>query len=241
MKTIVVFKLCKNPKDAMVSTDGQIDWGITKLSASDDDYRCTEIAKTLDGEIVGLTIGDGDIAWGAARGTSKTIHITDGGHMDDAARAAAVLAEAIRREGNVDLVLIGDSTWDPAVSVMLGAELGWKTLAGVTDVRPGDEGIFARRRMTVGEQEIALTLPAALGIMAQSEEGDPPSMKQVLFARKKPVDKITLEELGAETVSGLKVTGTKAPESAEATMLTGEDPAEIANKILDALRDEGVL
>ena len=241
MKIVVVFKPCKNPKDAMVSADGQIDWGITKLSASDDDYRCTEIARALDAEIVGLTIGDGDIAWGAARGAAKTIHITDGKQLDDAAETAAILGEAIRREGDVDLVLIGDSAWDPAISVMLGAELGWNTLAGVTDVRCENDRMVVKRRTSAAEQEISLALPAALGIMAKSEEGNPPSMRQVLTARKKPVVKIKVEELGADSTSGLKVLGTRMPESTEATMLTGEDPAEIAGRILAALRDEGVL
>jgi electron transfer flavoprotein beta subunit len=114
MKIIVVFKWSRNPIDARVSTDGTVDWRGVKMAASDDDPAVMEIARTLaeGGEIIGLTVGDGDTAWAAARGAARTMVVADALPGTDSAATGAVLAAAIRRMEGVDAVIIGDSAWD---------------------------------------------------------------------------------------------------------------------------------
>ena len=102
MKSAMVFKLCKDPKDAVVASDGTADWGMSSLAASDDDFRASEIARELGGQVIGLTIGTGDLAWAAARGAAETVVISDAMPSADAATTAAILAAAIRKIGDVD-------------------------------------------------------------------------------------------------------------------------------------------
>ena len=211
------------------------------LKAGDDDFRSTEIAKALGGSITGLTIGNGDTAWAAARGASETTLITDVMPSADMADVARSLAAAIRNMEGVDLVLIGDSLWEPAVPVLLGAELGWTSFAGVTDVDQSENGFVIRRRTANIEQQIEIKGPAVLAIAAKSSEETPPGLKQVLMARKKKVNKVTAADLNAVPGNAVAYTGMALPESTEAEMITGETAEAIADRLYTVLRQEGVL
>lgn len=111
MKIIVVFKWSRNPQDARVGVDGTVDWRGVKMAASDDDAAAMEIARAIaeGGEIIGLTLGDGDVAWAAARGAARTVVVADAQPDVNSSVTGAVLAAAIRRVEGVDAVLIGDS------------------------------------------------------------------------------------------------------------------------------------
>lgn len=161
--------------------------------------------------------------------------------FEDAAATAAVLAKAIQDIGDVDLVLIGDSSWDPAVPALLGAKLGWTSLMGVLEVKEQNDALVARRRTVSVEQEIEVPKPAVLGILALSGEETPPGIKQVIMARKKPVEKKTLADLGAAVEDVVSVAGSTLPDSTEAVMITGETPEETVQKLLDVLHGEEVL
>lgn len=241
MKSVVAFKLCKDPKEAVVLSDGAIDWGLTKLAPSDSDDRAAEIARELGCETIGLTIGDGDLAWAAARGASGTIHIKDANESLDAVKTASLLAAAVQKAGDVDLVLIGDSTWDPAVPVLLGAQLGWTSMAGVVEARQEGSGLVVKRRTQSMEQEVQISLPAVLGILALRENEDKPGMKQILAARKKPVETLTAQELGFDCPDAVAAVVTALPDSTAAKIISGEDAADIAKKLFETLKTEGVL
>lgn len=241
MKTVIVFKLCKDPRDATISADGTADWGMAALKASDDDFRSTEIAKELGGSVTGLTIGNGDISWAAARGAAETTHITDVMPSYDLYETTVALASAIRKMEDVDLVLIGDSLWEPTVPVLIGAELGWTSLAGVVNVKSIDNGYKVTRRTSNMEQEIEITGPAVLAIAAQSSEETPPGLKQVLMARKKKVNKLTASDIEFTAESRVSCTAMELPESTEAEMITGKTPEEIVDRLFAVLKQEGVL
>ncbi|SDF79821.1 Electron transfer flavoprotein domain [Sporomusa acidovorans] len=125
MKIIVVFKWSKNPQDARVGVDGSVDWRGVKMAVSDDDPAAMEIAAAIaaGGEIIGLMVGDGDVAWAAARSAARTVVVTDALTDVDSSVTGAVLAAAIRRVEGVDAVLIGDSAWDYGVVTALTGQL----------------------------------------------------------------------------------------------------------------------
>ncbi|MBE6123381.1 MAG: hypothetical protein E7190_11825 [Erysipelotrichaceae bacterium] len=240
MKTVIVFKLCKDPRDANIGPDGTVDFGMASLKASDDDFRSTEIAKLLSTETAGLTIGSGDTAWAAARGASETTVITDADESEDKTGTARLLASAVR-DMDADLVLIGDSTWEPSVPVLLGAELGWTSLAGIVDVKQNENGYTAVRRTSSGEKEIRFAAPAVLGIVAKSGEETPPGLKQVLMARKKPVRKVLKADLCKEISEHADHIGYELPETTDAVMISAQTPEETVKKLFAVLKEDGVL
>jgi electron transfer flavoprotein beta subunit len=244
IKIIVVFKWLKNPEDAHVGSDGSVDWRGAKMAVSDDDPAAVQVARELadaGGEIIGLTIGDGDAAWAAARGASSTVIVTDAQSNADAAATATALVAAVRRIGGADLVLIGDSSWDYGVSVALAGQLGWTALAGVSSAKLDGERLLATRKFGDSTQIIEVARPAVLAVSANRAEQNPPGMKEVLAARKKPQTKLTLADLGVTQPEGVTSRGTKLPDTAPAKIIDGADPVAAAAQIVAALRTEGVL
>jgi len=244
MKSIVVFKWLRNPQDARVGMDGSVDWGAAKMSASDDDPAAILVAKDLaagGGEVVGLTIGDGDVAWAAARGAASPVVVTDALTDLDSAATGAILAAGVRRIGGADVVLIGDSAWDYGVVVAMAGQLGWPTLANVVSVAVEGSRLRVTCRVGAETQVVDVAGPVVLAVAARRAEQQVPGMKEVLAARKKPVTRFTQADLGVQRAATVTLRGTKHPETAMAKMFDGADPAAAAAQVVAALRMDGVL
>ena len=243
MKAIVVFKWSRNPVDARVGTDGSVDWRGVRLAASEDDPAAIEIAKALaeGDDIVGLTMGDGDVAWAAARGAARTVVIEDAATELNSLATGAALAAAVRHCGDADVVIAGDSSWDYAVVSALMGELGWTAVAGVIAAEAAQGGLRVTRKKGSLYEVLEVGLPAVLGAVATRAEENVPGMKDVLAARKKPVERVTLADLAPSSAAALESRGTRFPGTAAARMIDGADPAAASEELLAALRADGVL
>jgi electron transfer flavoprotein beta subunit len=239
MRCVLAFTWARNPEDARVGADGSVDWG-TRLAPSDDDAAAAAVARGLGVEVVGLTLGGGDVAWAAARGAERTLAVTDARPGADGGATAAALAAGVRHAGDVDVVVVGDCAWDRTVPVSLGARLGWPTVAGVQSADVDGDHLRVTRRTAGGTEVLAVTTPAVLAVAARHTEQAPPGMRDVLAARKKPVERLTLQDLGV-AASGVRVRGTALPQTAPARVFAGDDPAAAAGQLVAALRAEGVL
>lgn len=243
MKSVIVFKWAKNPQDARVSANGSVDWRSARMAVSDDDAAAVAVARDIvvGGDIVGLALGDGDATWAAARGASSTVSVTDAEPNADAAATAAVLAAGVRHIGDADVVVVGDCAWDPMVPVSLAAQLGWPVLAGVLSATPEGDRLRVTRRTAAGAQVVDVSTPVVLAVAARRAEQKTPGMKEVLSARKKPLEKVTTAALGVSHDGGVRVRGTTLPEAVAARVIDGTDPAAAVEQLLAALRSEGVL
>lgn len=243
MKVIAVFKWARNPQDALVGADGSTSWPGVKLSANDDDPAVMEIAGALaEGkDITALTIGDGDTAWAAARGAASTIVVTDALSEVSGSATGAVMAAAIRRMEGVDAVIVGDSSWDYSVVAALTGQLGWTAVAGVTAAEPSDGGLKVTRRFGSASQVLSVKGPVVLAVAASRAEENAPGMREVLQARKKPVEKLTLADLGLDSGSAASSQGTRFPDTPPAKVFDGADPAAACEQLMAALRADGLL
>lgn len=243
MKTVIVFKWAKNPEDARVGSDGAVDWRVAKMAVSDDDAAAVTVARELSagGDLVGLTLGDGDVAWAAARGASSTVCVTDAHPNPDAAVTAAILAAGVRHVDEVDVVVIGDCLWDHAVPVTVGANLGWCSVAGVVSATIEGDSLRVTRKTSAGTQVLRVQPPAVLAVAARHTEDKVPGMKDVLLARKKPVEKVSITDLQVVGMDRVTVRGTALPQAAPARIFDGSDPATAVKQLVSALRAEGVL
>lgn len=244
MKVIVIFKWCRNPQDALVGAAGNVDWPGVKLSANDDDPAVMELAKAIAGgdEIVALTMGDGDTAWAAARGAARTVVVTDALSEVNSSVTGAVLAAAVRHIGDADAMLIGDSSWDYGVVSAFVGQLGWPAVAAVTSAEQKEGILQAVRKTGSLSQVLEVETPAVLAVMATQSEKNEPSMKQVLTARRKPVEKLTMADLGLSSpfaaVTSLK---TRFPDTPPAVLIDGADPASACGQLMTSLHMDGVL
>lgn len=244
MKAVVVFKWLRNPEDARVGSDGSVDWRAAKMAVSDDDPAAAVVANAVaavGGECVGLTLGDGDASWAAARGASSTVVVTDAEPCANSAATAAIMAAGVRSIGGVDVVLIGDSAWDRGVPVALAGLLGWSVLADVESAAVEGDRLRVTRKFGDGTQVVDVARPVVLAVAASRAEQHAPGMKEILAARKKPVTKVTMTELGVEPDTAVTSRGTQFPATTAARVIDGADPVAAAAQLLAALRSEGVL
>lgn len=238
MRSVLGFKWARDPQDAKVDSGGMVTWRSTKLAVSDDDAAAAEVARGLGGEIIGLTLGEGDVAWAAARGASSTLCVSDTDVEAGGSHSADLLAAGVRRIGGADVVLLGDCAWDRLVAVAVGAKLGWRTLAGVLAAEEREGQLLVSLRRSAGVETMTVQTPVVLAVTARHTEGRPPGMKEVLAARKKPVERVTVAELGVAPALPSQIRGTALPPRPQTQIFTGQDAAE---QLASALRSEGVL
>ena len=104
----------------------------------------------------------------------------------------------------------------------------------------GDGRVEVVRTVDDLEETLSLALPVVVGVAARSAEARAPGMKELLAARKRPVTRTSLAELGVEVPEPLVDRGTHLPATAPTRVFDGE-PGEAARQLVAALRNEGVL
>ena len=240
MTSVAIFKWAMNPHDERVGSDGQIKWLAERPEAGDDDYAAVQAARDAapDAELVGLTMASGDMAFAAARGAERTVAIEGVSILSQPTEVASALANAIKGMGDVSLVSIGDATWSPMVPSLLAAELGWPCILAVDAVRPEGDALVVTRRFGAGTQDVAVSGPVVLAVAARREEGAKPGMRQVLQARKKPVDTVPASFGDVQTFEAI---GVHEPTAQASKLYDGADPAAAVAQLVSALQSEGVL
>jgi electron transfer flavoprotein beta subunit len=258
MRIVVAYKWTCDPEEATVRADGTVDWSRAKPGISTYDPVAIELARRLAEEagveLIGVTAGPkgvgAPIASKAAlgRGLDRVVIIEDDS-LREAGRSelAAVLAEAIRRIGDVDLVITGDSSVDVAakmVPTVLAGELGWPAVVEVTAVTGQAGALRVERSIPGGVQVLEISGPAVLAASADAAIPHVPGMKELLAAGKKPVDQLELTGLDVPARSAvMTVTGRARPErkARKGQLIDASDPAAAAAELVTALRAAGVL
>ncbi len=135
-------------------------------------------------------------------GAHAGVHVLDEAiHGSDAAATSLILAEAVKKIGNTDLILTGLASTDGAMGVvpaMLAERLGLPqvTLASELTVEGGT--VTIRRDGDVASVTITATLPAVVSVTDQINEPRYPSFKGIMAAKKKPVQTWSLADLGID-------------------------------------------
>jgi electron transfer flavoprotein beta subunit len=243
MTTVVAYSWARSADSALVRADGSVGWRSTRMTAGEDDHAAVAVARGLAAEgteVVGVTLGDADPSWALARGVGRAVCVADAPPLADEAATAAVLAAAVRAVPGAEVLVIGDCEEHPMVPAALAGALGWTAVLGVTSADATPDGIVAVRRSGDADEVVTVLPPVVLGVRAEGAEARPPGMKEMLTARKRPVDRRTLAELGLALPGAPESRGTRAPEVVGAQLFTG-DAAEAARALVVALRSEGVL
>jgi len=244
MKIAMIYKWARDPEAATVRLDGSVDWRGAKMVAGEDDPAALDAAKTMaegsETEIVGITIGDGDASWILARGVQETFSVADVPNLTDQATIGKILASVVKRTKDIDVIVIGDPKSYSGVPVSLAGSLGWPSIMGLTSAKIEGDKIIATRHVGSEEQTITISTPVVLGFVAESEEKKTPGMKEMLMARKRPINKILLSDLNIIVDDRIDSRGSRAPEVKYAHLFEG-NPSDSAAQLIDALQKEGVL
>ena len=190
-----------------------------------------------------------------AMGCDEVILISDPSlDGSDALATSYILAQAIRKLGDVDLVLFGKQAIDGdtgLVPIGVARRLGWAPLTytiKIAELDPAAKTIQAERLLEQGKQIVTSTLPAVIGTVKDINEPRYPSFMGIRKAAKATIPTWTAADLGLEAdkvgAAGSathwpKVYGLPAREGS-VQMLTGT-PAEIATQLVDHLLADKVI
>src|SRR5438105_5244299 len=141
-----------------------------------------------------------------AMGAAKAILVSDEALSgSDALSTAKVLAKAIER-ANPDLVLTATESTDgytgtiPAQVAEL-LNLPMVTFAKHIEVGPDKTSVKVQRQTEAGYDECEAPLPAVVSVTAGVVEPRYPSFKGIMAAKSKPVDQLTVADLGLDAGS----------------------------------------
>lgn len=137
-----------------------------------------------------------------AMGAAKAVLVSDDALAgSDALGTAKVLAKAIERVGDVDLVLTATESTDGytgTIPTQVAELLGWPSLTFAKHIEVGDGKVTIQRQTEAGYDVVEAATPAVASVTAGVVEPRYPSFKGIMAAKNKPVDEVTVSDLGLD-------------------------------------------
>jgi electron transfer flavoprotein beta subunit len=173
-----------------------------------DEYAIEEglkIAEAHGGEVTILSVGPVKAAESVRKalsmGADRAVHVADEAIAgSDALATSLVLAQALRRTG-FDLVILGSESTDARTGVvpaMLAERLGVPQLTLAGRVEIDGTQVTVRRVSDEGVDTVTGPLPAVVSVVEKINEPRYPSFKGIMAAKKKPVQALSLADLGVD-------------------------------------------
>jgi electron transfer flavoprotein beta subunit len=155
----------------------------------------TLVSMAPNGEVAGLRQA-------LAMGAAKAVLVSDdalagAGSLD----TAKVLAAAIGRAGEYDLVLAGVESSDGYTGVVpeqIAAVLDLPSVGFAKSVEVDGGTLKVQRQTEAGYDQVESPLPAVVSVTAGVVEPRYPSFKGIMAAKSKPVDTLTVADLGLD-------------------------------------------
>ena len=148
-----------------------------------------------------LTMDDSD-AYGVEMGL-QLVEAAGGGEVTLVSMTAKVLA-AVMHWLEPDLVLAGTESTDGytgTMPVQLAELLCWPSVSFAKHVEISDGVLRVRRQTEAGYDEVTCPLPAVVTVTAGVVEPRYPSFKGIMAAKSKPIEELTLSDLGLDPSS----------------------------------------
>ena len=257
MKIVVCVKQVPDSAATVTVDGGKVSWGDAPLVINPWDEYAVEAALQLTeaqgGDVVAVSMGD-DAAKEAlkhslAMGCSEAILVKDAAFAGlDSTGVARVLAAAVGKVGDADLVIFGKQAIDSDTGVtaaMAARVLGWPALTLLSKIDEVSGGsIKAERAMEESRQMVESKLPAVLSIVKDYAEPRYPSFMGIRKASKAEIPEWTAADLGIDAPKAVvSWPELMAPPAREITneIIEGDSAAEKAEKLADKILAEKVL
>jgi electron transfer flavoprotein beta subunit len=183
-----------------------------------------------------------------AMGAAKAILVSDDSLKgSDALSTAKVLAAAIKR-AEPDLVITATESTDGytgTVPAQVAAILGMPSVTFAKKIEVDGQTVKVERQTEAGYDEVTSPLPAVVSVTAGVVEPRYPSFKGIMAAKSKPVDQLTVADLGLDGQVGAAaarqeiVSVQPAEERAAGEKI--EDDGESFKKIVEFLEKQKVI
>jgi len=211
-----------------------------------------KLKEAVGGEVTAVTIGPERAAESLrkalAMGADKGIHVSDPATAGSDSLGFAKILAAVAKRQPFDLIVCGRQAQDTdlgATGPMLAELLGLPCVANVVHLSAGEGGRLAvHRNGDAGREVLDVGMPIVLTANDSLNEPRLASLRGIMAAKKKPLDTLTLADLGVDPAS-VGATGAKVsvaellpPKGRKAGQKFEGDAAEIARKVVDLLVNE---
>ena len=255
MKIVVCLKQVPS-RDANLRLNASSTWieeGDIGFEVNEPDVFALEEAlrlkEKLGGEVIVCTMGPARasqaIKEALAKGVDRALHLDDPAFANlDAHGTARVLAAAVRRE-NPDLVLTGLQSDDfgfAQTGVILAELLGLPHSTIVMEIQAEADRLKIKRELEGGWfQWIEMPLPAVLTIQSGINKPRYATLKGIMAAKNKPLQKLAAQDLGLDATAlepRQVISRIYVPEKTAQTEFIEGSPREIAERLVDKLKNE---
>jgi electron transfer flavoprotein beta subunit len=173
-----------------------------------DEYAIEEglkIAEAQGGEVTILSMGPAkaadSIRKALSMGADKAVHVVDDALAGSDALATSLAISVALKQTGFDLVIFGSESTDARtglVPAMVTERLGVPqlTMAGKVDI--AGSSVTVRRVSDDGYQVVTGSLPAVVSVVEKINEPRYPTFKGIMAAKKKPVQTLSLADLGLD-------------------------------------------
>jgi len=211
------------------------------------------IKEKLGGEIITLTVSSEDakpvLREGLALGADKAYWLNDPALQGtDTWGTAYVLAEMVKKIGEFDLILCGDSSLDSfsgLVGPRLSEMLNVPQITSVGKVTVEGDAVIAERSLEDASETVKAKMSALISVTREINQPRIPSLMMIMKASKKEIVAWSLKDLNvtAEKIgSRTEIISVLAPKmDRKKIKVTGESVQEIAGKLAKAIIQEGVI
>ena len=257
MKIIACIKQVPDSEAKVKAEAGKVTWGDAPLVINPFDEYAVEGAlqqkeansgSTVTALCIGPESAREALKHALAMGADDAILVSDPALNElDTVGAAHVLAAAIQKIGGVEMVVFGRQTLDNGAGITAAQTarlLGWPMLGLAGQIKVQDENVTVDRVIEEGRQTVSAKLPAIISVVQSIGEPRYPSFMGIRKASKANIPVWSLGDLGtgAPTAIVKRMELMNPPvQNTEIEIITGESPAEIANKLTDKILAEKVL
>lgn len=197
-------------------------------------------------EIVAVTMGPESatraLHKAVSLGADRSIQLTDDALAGSDVQATGyALAETLRKE-SPDLVLLGQQSDDGecyTIGAIVADNLQMPSLTQVIKMDVADGGLTCERQAEYGYDTVQVELPAVISVGDAINEPRYPSLKAIMGAKKKPLEKVGAGDVGIDAGrvgadgSQVQCGDFKAPPSKSAgQIIEDEDTNETVEKIV---------
>lgn len=200
------------------------------------------------GEVIVLGIGPDrcteSIRTALAMGADRGVHVNDDAVNQGDPYVIAQTLAAVARQGQYDVIFCGHRAIDDdfgQAGAMLAEFLGLPQITLVTKVEIGADKKSAviERDVEGGKEVVEVSLPCVITSQKGLNEPRYASLPGIMKAKKKPIDKKTVADLGINVESKLQSRAyTMPPERTAGKKFEGMEPADAAKAVVQALRNE---
>ena len=185
-----------------------------KMSTNPPDDNAVEEAVKLKEsgqakEVIAITIGEEKaqetVRKALAVGVDKGIHVKTDGYVEPLG-VAKILKKIVEKE-KPDLVFMGKQAIDDdcnQTGQMLAALLGWSQGTFVSKIQLKDKIIQVTREVDEGLETIEINLPAVVTCDLRLNEPRYASLPNIMKAKKKPIEKIVVKDLGVDVTNRIQ-------------------------------------